>query len=237
MAEPVIRAAGLTRTYPMPRVDAATDGEKELVIFRDLCFSAYAGEMVAIVGESGSGKSTLLHLLAGLDRPTSGEIRVGTQQMTTGPSVPASRLWNREIGYVWQFHYLLPEFTAAENIAMPLLARGLPHAEALRRADTWLAEVGLHGRGKHRSGELSGGEQQRVAIGRALVTEPRVLLADEPTGDLDASTAERIFALLQQLTTSRQLATVLVTHNLQVAHGCNRVIRLHAGKLEELHPL
>jgi lipoprotein-releasing system ATP-binding protein len=137
------------------------------------------------------------------------------------------------VGYVWQFHYLLPEFSALENVAMPLLARGLGRAQALDRARTWLSEVGLAERGEHRSGELSGGEQQRVSLARALVTEPKILLADEPTGDLDGKTAEAVFGLIQGLHRAHGLTSVLVTHNLEFAGRCGRVLRLREGRLEE----
>ena len=171
-----------------------------MVLFRGLDFSVAAGEMVAIVGESGSGKSSLLHLLAALDRPTEGDVWVDGTNVGGGLNArQAAEFRNRDVGYVWQFHYLLPEFTALENVAMPLLARGEPRARALEMARVWLGEVGLAGRAGHRSGELSGGEQQRVSLARALVTEPKLLLADEPTGDLDGKTAEAVFALIQKL--------------------------------------
>ena len=168
-------------------------GHAGLELFRGLSFTIAAGEMVAIVGESGAGKSSLLHLLAALDRPTSGEVWVADQCLSAFTPRQASAFRNKVVGYVWQFHYLMPEFTALENVAMPLLAAGLDQREALTRARRWLAETGLAERAQHRSGELSGGEQQRVSLARALVTEPRVLLADEPTGDLDGKTAEAVF--------------------------------------------
>ena len=236
MSYPVLRAVGLTRTYPARHTRATSGTTEALTIFQDLSFEVHRGETIAIVGESGSGKSSLLHLLAGLDRPTSGEVRLGAQEITRIPPDAAARLRNREIGYVWQFHYLLPEFTAAENVALPLMARGVARSAALAQAGKWLQEVGLAGREEHRSGELSGGEQQRVAIARALVTEPRVLLADEPTGDLDAGTAERVFDLLHRLTIERALATVLVTHNLEIARRCDRVLRLQSGRLTSVEP-
>lgn len=234
MAEPALRAQGLTRAYPVRPREGSGRTTDELIVFEDLYFEASPGEMVAIVGESGTGKSSLLHLLAALDQPTRGEVWLGAQKITGMSPSAAAQLRNREIGYVWQFHYLLPEFTAAENIALPLIARGATRAAALHTAAGWLAEVGLSGREQHRSGELSGGEQQRIAIARALVTEPRVLLADEPTGDLDAATAERVFELLRRLTSERSLATVLVTHNLEFARQCDRRLRLQSGRLREL---
>jgi lipoprotein-releasing system ATP-binding protein len=198
--------------------------------------------MVAIVGESGSGKSSLLHLLAALDRPTEGDVWVGEASPQDGSGAirlgglnarQAAEFRNRDVGYVWQFHYLLPEFTAAENVAMPLLARGERRASALVKARAWLGEVGLEARAEHRSGELSGGEQQRVSLARALVTGPKLLLADEPTGDLDGKTAEAVFGLIQRLHAQHHLTSILVTHNMEFARRCGRVLRLRDGRLEE----
>jgi len=223
---PVLSTSGLEKTYP-----SLSAGAPNLQLFRDLSLEVAAGEMVAIVGESGAGKSSLLHLLAALDSPTAGEILCNGKSVVHLNPKQAAAYRNRDIGYVWQFHYLLPEFTALENIAMPLLARGVSQTEAMAKAASWLDRVGLSGRGQHRAGELSGGEQQRVSIARALVTEPRVLLADEPTGDLDGPTAERVFALLQTLQREYALAAVLVTHNLEFASRCDRVLRLKEGRL------
>ncbi len=206
-------------------------GHGELELFCGLSFAVAAGEMVAITGQSGSGKSSLLHLLAALDRPTSGEVWVDGTQLSRLKSAEVAKFRNRQVGYVWQFHYLMPEFTALENVAMPLLARGTRRSEALGKAKHWLAEVGLGDRGEHRSGELSGGEQQRVSLARALVTEPRVLLADEPTGDLDGRTSETVFELLRGLHKAHGLTGVLVTHNLDFASRCDRVLALREGKL------
>jgi lipoprotein-releasing system ATP-binding protein len=225
----VMRAVGLTKVYPA--VSETKQGELEL--FRGLDLTVYASEMVAIVGESGAGKSTLLHLLAALDKPTAGEVWCGESRLSTFTAKQAADFRNRDVGYVWQFHYLLPEFTAVENVAMPLLARGMARSSAIERAKFWLSEVGLAERGEHRSGELSGGEQQRVSLARALVTEPKVLLADEPTGDLDSKTAEAVFALIQRLHLAHGLTSVIVTHNVEFARGCGRVLRLHEGRLEE----
>jgi lipoprotein-releasing system ATP-binding protein len=231
----LLRAVGLTKIYPAI-ASASTDagGRGEVVLYRGLEFSIAAGEMVAIVGESGTGKSSLLHLLAALDRPTAGAVWLGETNLSQLNPREAAEFRNRDVGYVWQFHYLLPEFTALENVAMPLLARGLRRPEALQQASRWLGEVGLANRANHRSGELSGGEQQRVSLARALVTGPRLLLADEPTGDLDGKTAEAVFSLIQRLHTEHKLTSVLVTHNLDFAARCGRVLRLRDGQLQEL---
>jgi lipoprotein-releasing system ATP-binding protein len=240
----MLRAVGLTKIYPAIAADSRavsqnTNSSGEVVLFRNLDFSVASGEMVAIVGESGTGKSSLLHLLAALDRPTAGDVWVrgaeGCETNLAGLNPrQAAEFRNRDVGYVWQFHYLLPEFTALENVAMPLLARGLRRPEALQQASRWLDEVGLSARAEHRSGELSGGEQQRVSLARALVTGPRLLLADEPTGDLDGKTAEAVFSLIQKLHREHQLTSVLVTHNLDFAARCGRVLRLRDGQLQEL---
>jgi lipoprotein-releasing system ATP-binding protein len=219
-------AVALRKSYP-----PVAPGAPALELFHDLNLEVAEGEMVAIVGESGAGKSTLLHILAALDCPTAGEIWCGFTHVTGLSPAAASAFRNREIGYVWQFHYLLPEFTALENVAMPLLARGTARTEALQQAELWLGKVGLAGRAANRSGELSGGEQQRVSIARSLVTQPKLLLADEPTGDLDGATAARLFALLQQLHREHGLTSVIVTHNLEFARRCDRVLQLHAGSL------
>lgn len=223
----VLRAVSLEKTYAPLSANAPG-----LNLFRDLSLTVAAGEMVAIVGESGAGKSSLLHLLAALDRPTAGEVWCGDTNVTRLSAKQAASYRNRDIGYVWQFHYLLPEFTALENIAMPLLSRGVATKPALTAAAKWLERVGLGRRGQHRSGELSGGEQQRVSVARALVTEPKLLLADEPTGDLDTATADAVFMLIQQIHRENSLASVLVTHNLDFAGRCDRVLRLREGRLE-----
>src|SRR5271170_7016250 len=224
----VMRAVGLTKIYP-----AVSDGTGRgaLELFRGLDLRVHAGEMVAIVGESGAGKSSLLHLLAALDTPTAGEVWCGENRLGGFTPKQAADFRNRDVGYVWQFHYLLPEFSALENVAMPLLARGMGRGAALEKAGFWLGEVGLADRAADRSGELSGGEQQRVCVTRALVTEPKILLADEPTGDLDGKTAEAVFGLIQRLHEAHGLTSVLVTHNLEFAERCDRVLRLKDGKL------
>jgi lipoprotein-releasing system ATP-binding protein len=208
-----------------------------LVLFEAVSFQVKKQEMLAIVGQSGAGKSTLLHILGALDTASAGEVYFGTTLLRSLTPVEAADFRNREIGYVWQFHYLLPEFTAAENVALPLLARGKSKKEALQEAVHWLDEVGLAERSTHRAGELSGGEQQRVSIARALITKPKLLLADEPTGDLDDQTAEALFSLIERLHASYGLTSILVTHNMPLARRCERVLRLAHGRVEEVSPL
>jgi len=227
----LIRVQSLRKSYQTAR------GALEL--FEDLDLEVEAGEMVAIVGQSGAGKSTLLHILGALDAPSAGTVYCASTHVTSLSAREAAAFRNREIGYVWQFHYLLPEFTALENVAMPLLARGVGKGEALRAANQWLGEVGLEDRSDHRPGELSGGEQQRVALARALVCHPRLLLADEPTGDLDGVTAGRVFELIERLHLSHGLTSILVTHNMDLAMRCRRILRLENGRLTEItdvHP-
>jgi lipoprotein-releasing system ATP-binding protein len=208
-----------------------------LVLFEEVNFAVKRQELLAIVGQSGAGKSTLLHILGALDTPSAGDVYFASTILRNLSPVEAAAFRNREIGYVWQFHYLLPEFTAAENVALPLLARGKSKREALQEAVHWLEEVGLGDRSSHRAGELSGGEQQRVSLARALVTMPKLLLADEPTGDLDDQTADALFGLIQRLHESYGLTSILVTHNLPLARRCERVMRLAHGRMEELSPL
>ena len=222
-ASPIIQVSGLEKTYQTAR--------GALNIFHGLNLQVETGEMVAIVGQSGAGKSTLLHILGALDAPTAGTVICASVNVATLFPREAAAFRNREIGFVWQFHYLLPEFTAQENVAMPLLARGTQKREALALAANWLREVGLEDRASHRPGELSGGEQQRVALARALVNNPRLLLADEPTGDLDQITAGRIFDLIDRLHRSHGLTSILVTHNLDLAARCTRSLRLENGRL------
>jgi lipoprotein-releasing system ATP-binding protein len=217
---------GLEKTY--------TTARGSLTLFRGLNLEIQAGEMVAVVGQSGAGKSTLLHILGALDAPTAGTVVCASINVATLTQRQAAAFRNREIGYVWQFHYLLPEFTALENVAMPLMARGQSRREASVVAANWLREVGLEDRGDHRPGELSGGEQQRVALARALVNSPRLLLADEPTGDLDETTAGRVFDLIERLHASHGLTSILVTHNMDLAARCTRTLRLESGKLAQL---
>jgi len=235
-AETLVRVEKLEKTYRTAR--------GELRLFHELDLEVKTGEMVAIVGLSGAGKSTLLHILGALDRASAGGVYCASTDVARLSERDAAVFRNREIGYVWQFHYLLPEFSALENVAMPLLARGVGKREALGVAASWLREVGLEDRSDHRPGELSGGEQQRVALARALVNHPRLLLADEPTGDLDEGTSERVFELLERLHATHGLTSILVTHNLELAARCTRALRLEAGRLVplnsgprmELHP-
>ena len=211
-------------------------GDSDLVLFENLSFAVGKGEMLAIVGESGAGKSTLLHILGALERASSGNVYFANLQLNSLAENAAADFRNREIGFVWQFHYLLPEFTALENVAMPLLLREEPWSTIQPEAKRWLSEVGLEARGHHRSGELSGGEQQRVALARALITKPKLLLADEPTGDLDGHTAESVFELIARLHRDYQLTSLIATHNLAFARRCHRVVRLHHGHIEEVVP-
>ena len=211
-------------------------GESDLVLFENLSFQVAEGEMLAIVGESGAGKSTLLHILGALDRASAGDVYCAHLRLSSLSENDTAEFRNREIGFVWQFHYLLPEFTALENVAMPLLLRGNPWQEIQGEASRWLREVGLEQRSHHRSGELSGGEQQRVALARALITKPKILLADEPTGDLDGRTADTVFELISRLHRDHQLTSLIATHNYAFARRCHRVMRLEQGKIEEVAP-
>jgi lipoprotein-releasing system ATP-binding protein len=225
-ADPIILVQDLEKTYQTAR--------GSLTLFRHLNLELKMGELVAIVGQSGTGKSTLLHILGALDAPSAGRVYCASTNVADLNSRQAAAFRNRIIGYVWQFHYLLPEFTAQENVAMPLLARGQNRREALAIAGNWLREVGLDERRDHRPGELSGGEQQRVALARALVNDPRLLLADEPTGDLDEFTSGQVFDLLQRLHASYRLTSLVVTHNMELAARCARVLRLEGGRLTEV---
>src|ERR1700734_2271561 len=226
--EALLRVQGLKKVF--------RSGESDLVLFENLSFDVKRGEMLAIVGESGAGKSTLLHILSALDRASAGDVYCAHLRLNTLSHDEAANFRNRETGFVWQFHYLLPEFTAAENVAMPLLLRGQTWQQAGPEAARWLREVGLEQRGHHRSGELSGGEQQRVALARALITGPKLLLADEPTGDLDGHTAEAVFELISRLHREHQLTSLIATHNLQFPRRCHRVLKLQRGRVDEIAP-
>lgn len=233
LASPATNAApGIIQVRNL-RKDYAT-GRGTLSLFDGMSFDVAEGEMLAIVGESGAGKSTLLHILGALDSPSSGDVYCASIHLKNLSSKEAARFRNREVGYVWQFHYLLPEFSAAENVAMPLLARGESKLNALKKAADWLAEVELADRADHRSGELSGGEQQRVSLARALVTEPKVLLADEPTGDLDSRTSGVVFDLVERIHRTHHLTSIIVTHNLALAERCDRTLRLEKGRMKEI---
>jgi lipoprotein-releasing system ATP-binding protein len=207
-------------------------GVKTLAVLTDASLVLHQGEMVAIVAPSGAGKSTLLHLLAALDTPSSGTVYFDSKAIESNNDTALAEFRNRAVGFLWQRHQLLPDFTAAENVAMPLFLRGESFASALGMAQKWLAEVGLSDRADHRAGELSGGEQQRVAIARALVTGPSVLLADEPTGDLDEQNAWAVFELLERLHRAHKLSSLIATHNLGLAARCDRVLGLEHGVLQ-----
>ncbi len=219
----VMESRGLKKIYGT--------GARAVPVLLDASLILRQGEMVAVVAPSGAGKSTLLHLLAALDTPTSGTVYFESKAIETNDDVALAEFRNRAVGFLWQRHQLLPDFTAAENVAMPLLLRGERFTSALEKARKWLAEVGLEDRADHRAGELSGGEQQRVAIARALVTGPSVLLADEPTGDLDEQNAWAMFELLERLHRVHKLTSLIVTHNLALAARCDRILGLEHGVL------
>ncbi|MGH9835356.1 MAG: ABC transporter ATP-binding protein [Blastocatellia bacterium] len=222
--EILLRVTNLTKVY--------SGRAEDVVVFRNLNFEIARGEMVAVVGESGAGKSTLLHLLGGLDRPTSGSVKIEEFDIAKNAELDLARFRNRRIGFVFQFHHLLPEFSATENVMMPLLINGVTKRDAAALARVLLERVGLAGRADHRPGELSGGEQQRVALARALVCSPALLLADEPTGNLDERTGDGVHALVRQLQSEERLTAVIATHNQKLAALCDRVMRLENGTLK-----
>ncbi len=220
----LLRAENLRKSY------AAASGP--LPVLNGIDVEIAPGEMVAVVGPSGCGKSTLLHLLAALDTPTSGTVYFEREALSAFSGLRLAEFRNRRIGFVWQRHHLLADFTAEENAAFPLLLRGISMGDALQAAAEGLERVGLSDRRRHRAAELSGGEQQRVAIARALAGQPSLLFADEPTGDLDEDTAESVFALLRRLHEERRLTSILATHNIGLAQRCDRVLRLEHGRIQ-----
>lgn len=225
MSNCIIQGLNLAKTYQ--------EGSLRTPVFSNIDIQITAGESLAIVGASGSGKSTLLHLLAGLDNPTHGSVQLMQQSLNGFSDAEKGRLRNRYLGFIYQFHHLLPEFTALENVMMPLLISGLSTAKAQLPAQALLEQVGLVHRLQHKPGELSGGERQRVAVARAMVNKPACVLADEPTGNLDEKTATSVFELLMQLKQVHNTALVIVTHDHKLAEKCDRVLELSQGKLSE----
>jgi lipoprotein-releasing system ATP-binding protein len=222
----VVRAEGLGKTY--------AEGKLRTHVFDGLDVAVHAGETVAILGASGAGKSTLLHLLGGLDTPTAGEVFVAGKKMSALSDAARGQLRNTALGFVYQFHHLLPEFTALENVMLPVLLNGTTVQDAAKRASGLLEAVGLAHRLEHKPGELSGGERQRAAVARALVNAPGCVLGDEPTGNLDEKTAATVFELMLELNRARRTSLVLVTHDRRLARRLDRVLELHEGKLREL---
>lgn len=223
MSNVILECKNLAKSYD--------DGKSIVEVLRQIDMQVAAGDLIAVVGNSGSGKSTLLHLLGGLDKPTSGTVWLGGKDLATLSENEKSKLRNQQLGFVYQFHHLLPEFTALENVGMPLLLRGVAVVEVMEKAKHLLELVGLQDRLAHKTGELSGGERQRVAIARALVGNPTCVLADEPTGNLDPKNAERVFQLFLDLQKSSGTAVIIVTHDVRIALQTNRIYRIEDGKL------
>lgn len=222
---PVLELENIHKAYPVP-------GGARLSVLRGINLTAEEGSVVAIVGASGSGKSTLLHIIGSLDRPDEGDVRLDGEDVFRLPEEGIARFRNEHVGFVFQFHHLLPEFTAAENVAMPALIRGVRKEEALRKADELLAQMNIADRAAHRPAELSGGEQQRVAVARALVNQPRILLADEPSGNLDEENGRMLHRLLISLARERNLTVIVVTHNREFSLEADVVRTLHEGILD-----